>query len=92
MFLCDNTHQLPFGHDRPYKVRKFFDIFLPRFESEHNMHLCCRRGHVTIQMSQAVYESKPTKWDKVFVLADTKNGYIKKLQIYTSKDVNTSSN
>ena len=37
-------------------------------------------------------KDKPTKWGiKVFVLADATNGYVKRLQIYTGKDVSNSS-
>ena len=35
-------------------------------------------------------KDKPTKWGiKVFVLADSTNGYVKRLQIYTGKSLDT---
>ena len=88
LHLCDNTHQLPFGqpgHDRLYKVRQFFDILLPQFESEYNMHQCCTIDEAMIPFKgrlgfKQYMKAKPTKWGiKVFVLADAKNGYIKKI-------------
>ena len=38
-------------------------------------------------------KDKPTKWGiKVFVLADSRNGYVKRIQIYTGKNSELSKN
>ena len=37
-----------------------------------------------------IWKNKPTKWGvKVFVLSDTINGYVYRLQIYTGKQLDT---
>ena len=38
--LCDNNDLIPAGqpgHDKLFKVRKFFDIILPTFENNYNL-------------------------------------------------------
>ena len=98
LHLNDNANNNPFGqpgHDPLFKVRKLFDLILPKFETEYNIHQHCSIDEAVIpykgRLSFKQYmKDKPTKWGiKVFVLADSTNGYVKRLQIYTGKSLDT---
>ena len=92
LHLCDSEQQVAAGqpgHDYLYKVRKLLDILSPRFLSEYNTHeelsideaMIPFKGRLSIKQYM---KDKPTKWGiKVFVLADARNGYTVRLQVYT---------
>ncbi len=67
------------------------DILLPRFVSECDIHKECSIDEAMIPFKgrlgfKQYMKDKPTKWGiKVFVLADSHNGYVKTLQVYTGK-------
>lgn len=100
LHLTDNAHQTPFGqpgHDRLYKVRKLLNLIVPLFESEYEMHQQCTIDEAMIPFKgrlgfKQYMKDKPTKWGiKVFVLADATNGYVKTIQIYTGKSLDSTS-
>ena len=75
------------GYDYLYNLRKLLDFFSPLFQSEYNTHeelsvdeaINPFKGLLSIKQYM---KDKPTKWDiKVFVLADTMNGYTILFQI-----------
>ena len=73
------------------------DLITTQFERKYNFHQECLIDEAMIKFRDRLsfkqyMKDKPTKWGiKVFVLADAKNGYVKRLQIYTGKDVSNSS-
>ncbi len=95
LHLCDGEQQVAAGqpgHDYLYKVRKLLDLLSPRFLSEYNPHeelsideaMIPFKGRLSIKQYM---KDKPTKWGiKVFVLADARNGYTVRLQVYTGKN------
>ncbi len=95
LHLCDGEQQVAAGqpgHDYLYKVRKLLDLLSPRFLSEYNPHeelsideaMIPFKGRLSIKQYR---KDKPTKWGiKVFVLADARNGYTVRLQVYTGKN------
>ena len=101
LHLCDSEQQVAAGqpgHDYLYKVRKLLDILSPRFLSEYNTHeelsideaMIPFKGRLSIKQYM---KDKPTKWGiKVFVLADPRNGYTVRLQVYTGKNSQLASN
>jgi len=75
-----------------FKVRKFLDLITPLFETEYNT-----QENVSIDEAMIPFKGrlrfkqytkdKPTKWGiKVFVLADSTNGYVSRIQVYTGKN------
>ena len=94
--LADNSNQIPFGqpgHDKLYKVRRLLDLVSPHFEEEYTIHQECTIDEAMIPFKGRIgfkqyMKDKPTKWGiKVFVLADARNGYIRRIQVYTGKGV-----
>ena len=96
LHLADNTC-VP-GNDKRYKVRHFATLLISQFQSLYTLH-----QEVTIDEAMIPFKgrlsfkqyikAKPTKWGiKVFVLSDTTNGYIYRLQIYTGKDMESDTN
>ena len=90
--LNDTEHQIGAkqpGYDPLYKGRKLLDIVTNKFEIEYNLNESVSVDEAIIpfkgRMSFKQYmKDKPVKHGiKVFVLADGKYDYIKKLQIYT---------
>jgi len=92
--LNDSDQQV--GVDQPgyvlFKVRKFLDLITPLFETEYNT-----QENVSIDEAMIPFKGrlrfkqymkdKPTKWGiKVFVLADSTNGYVSRIQVYTGKN------
>ena len=69
----------------------------PRLESEYNVHEQLSVDEAMIPFKgrlgfKQYMKDKPTKWGiKVFVLADAKNGYVYRMQIYTGKNANLDS-
>ena len=101
LHLADSTAQVPYGqpgYDPLFKVRKFPDQVTPKLESEYNPHENMSVDEAMIPFKgrlgfKQYMEDKPTKWGiKVFVLSDSTNGYVYRLQVYTGKnsDLSTS--
>ena len=96
LHLADSSQQIPVGqpgHDKLFKVRKLLDLVLPLFESEYNLHnsvavdeaMIPFKGHLGFKQYM---KNKPTKWGiKAFVLSDSTNGYVYRVQIYTGKSM-----
>ena len=70
------------------RLENCFIYFLPAFMSEYNTHeelsideaMIPFKGRLSIKQYM---KDKPTKWGvKVFVLADARNGYTVRLQVY----------
>ncbi len=80
LHVCDTSEQVPYGqpgYDPLFKLRNFLDLITPQLQSEYN-------PHEQMSIDEA---TKPTKWGiEVFVLADSINGYVYRLQIYTGKN------
>ena len=101
LHLCDSEQQVAAGHpgyDYIFKVRKLLDLLSPRFLSQYNTHeelsvdeaMIPFKGRLSIKQYM---KDKPTKWGiKVFVLADERNGYTVRLQIYAGKNSNLATN
>ena len=96
--LADNANRIPYGqpgYDKLYKVRKLLDILSCCFESEYTIHQECSIDEAMIPFKGRVgfkqyIKDKPTKWGiKVFVLADARNGYIKRFQVYTGRGLDS---
>ena len=96
--LNDNSKQVPYGqtgHDKLFKVRKLLDLLSPLFESEFEMHQSCTIDEAMIPFKgrlrfKQYMKDKPTKWGiKVFILADAPTGYVKRLQVYTGKGLDS---
>ena len=95
LHLCVGEQQVVAGqpgHDFLYKVRKLLDLLSPWFLSEYNPHeelsidetIIPFKGRLSIKQYM---KDKPTKWGiKVFVLADARNGYTVRLQVYTGRN------
>ena len=95
LHLNDNAQQVSHGqpgYDPLFKVRPLLDLLSRRFESEYTTH-----EEVSIDEAMIPYKGrlgfkqymkdKPTKWGiKAFVLADARNGYVKRFQVYTGKN------
>ena len=97
LHLNDSSLQVPMGqpgYDPLFKVRKLLDLVTPRFEDQFNLDEWVSIDEAMIpfkgRLSFKQYmKDKPTKWGiKVFVLADAKTGYTKRIQIYTGKNQN----
>ena len=97
LHLNDSSLQVPKGqpgYDPLFKVRKLLDLVTPRFEDQFNLDEWVSIDEAMIpfkgRLSFKQYmKDKPTKWGiKVFVLADAKTGYTKRIQIYTGKNEN----
>ena len=93
-----NNKQVPYGqdgHDKLFKVRKLLDLLCPLFESEFHMHQSCTIDEAMIPFKgrlrfKQYMKDKPTKWGiKVFVLSDAPTGYLKRMQVYTGKGLDT---
>jgi hypothetical protein len=98
--ISNNANMIPRGqpgYDKLYRVRPLLDIITPLFESEYVTHQNCAIDEAMIPYKgrlgfKQYMKDKPTKWGiKVFVLADSHNGYVKRLQVYTGKDVDAGS-
>ena len=96
--LNDNNNEVPYGqigHDKLFKVRKVLDLLCPLFDSEFDMHQSCAIDEAMIPFKgrlkfKQYMKDKPTKWGiKVFVLADSPTGYVKRLQVYTGKGLDS---
>jgi len=96
--LNDNSKQVPYGqdgHDKLFKVRKLLDLLCPLFEAEFQMHQSCTIDEAMIPFKgrlrfKQYMKDKPTKWGiKVFVLSDAPTGYVKRMQVYTGKGLDT---
>ena len=94
--IANNEDHIPFGqpgHDKLFKVRPLLDTFLPKFMAHYNIHQECSIDEAMIPFKgrlgfKQYLKDKPIKWGiKVFVLADAHNGYIKNLQVYTGKGI-----
>ena len=101
LHLCSNSASVPStlpGGDRLFKVRKYLDLITAEFETKYNMHQECTIDEAMIKFKgrlrfKQYMKDKPTKWGiKVFVLVDARNGYMKRLQVYTGKGVASSTN
>ena len=101
LHLNDSDKQLTVdqpGYDPLFKVRKLLDIVTPKFESEYNLSESISIDEAMIpfkgRLSFKQYmKDKPVKHGiKVFVLADGKYGYTKRIQIYTGKNSSLSKN
>ena len=75
LYLADSNLQVPrdqSGYDRLFKVRKFLDLVVPRFESEYNLHEQVSIDEEMIPFKRRLafkqyMKDKPTKWGiKVF--------------------------
>ena len=97
--LSNNETQIPYGqpgHDKLFKVRSLLGIVVPHFQTECSIHRECTIDEAMIPYKgrlafKQYMKDKPTKWGiKVFVLADAHNGYIKNIQIYSGKSMETS--
>ena len=100
LHLNDSSLQVPIGqpgYDPLFKVRKLLDVVLPRFEDQFNLNEEVSIDEAMIPFKgklgfKQYMKDKPTKWGiKVFVLADARTGYTKRIQIYTGKSNNLSS-
>ena len=86
------------GYDPLFKVRRLVDIVTSKFEQEYNLSESISVDEAMIpfkgRLSFKQYmRDKPVKHGiKVFVLADGKYGYIKRMQIYTGKNSTLSQN
>ncbi len=94
LHLTDNNLEIAYGqpgYDKLFKVRKLLDLLCPRFESEFELHQSCTIDEAMIPFKgrlkfKQYMKDKTTKWGiKVFVLADSITGYVKRLQVYTGK-------
>ncbi len=95
LHLCNSEKEIPAGnpgHDYLFKVRSLLDLLAPRFFSEYNTHeelsvdeaMIPFKGRLGIKQYM---KDKPTKWGiKVFVLADARNGYTIRHQVYCGKN------
>ena len=100
LHLADSSQQIPRGepgYDKLYKVRKMLDILTGKFKSNYTP-----SDYVTIDEAMIPFKGrlgfkqymkdKPTKWGiKVFTLSDATNGYVYRLQIYTGKNMDNTS-
>ena len=100
LHLADSSQQIPRGepgYDKLYKVRKMLDILTGKFKSNYTP-----SDYVTIDEAMIPFKGrlgfkqymkdKPTKWGiKVFTLSDATNGYVYRLQIYTGKNIDNTS-
>ena len=100
LHLANSDLQIPAGepgYDRLFKVRGLLDIVTPLFEAEYNLH-----EQVTIDEAMIPFKGrlsfkqymkdKPVKWGiKVFTLSDATNGYVYRIQIYTGKNMEDTS-
>ena len=98
LHLTDNNNKIPYGqigHDKLFKVRKLLDLLCPLFESEFEMYQSCAIDEAMIPFKgrlkfKQYMKDKPTKWGiKVFVFADSQTGYVKRLQVYTGKGLDS---
>jgi len=90
-YLHFTQHEFdPTVNDRAYKVRPFLDIMRERFKSVYRI-----GQHVTIDEAMIPLKSrlrlkqfipsKPDRWGvKMWVLADSKSGYVQTFQLYQS--------
>ena len=94
MHLANSTLQTPAynsEHDKLFKVRHFLDLVLSKFESLYTPNHAVTIDEAMIpfkgRLSFKQYiKNKPTKWGiKAFVLSDSANGYVYRVQIYTGK-------
>ena len=95
LHLNDTDEQVSYdqpGYDALFKVRKLLDLITPTLMSEYHVHeelavdeaMIPFKGRLSFKQYM---KDKPTKWGiKVFVLADSRNGYVKRIQIYTGKN------
>ncbi len=69
------------------------DLLCPRFDSEFELHCTIDEAMIPFkgQLKFKQYmKDKPTKWGiKVFVLSDSITGYVKRLQVYTGKGIDS---
>ena len=91
LHLCNSEREIAPGnpgYDYLFKVRNLLDLLSPRFLSQYNTHeelsvneaMIPFKGRLVIKQYM---KDKPTKWGiKVFVLADARNGYTVRLQVY----------
>lgn len=100
LHLVDNKNVIPIGnegHDKLFKIRPFLDLLSYSFQQEYtpNENVVVDEAMIPFKgrISFLQYmKDKPTKWGiKVYVLADSTNGYVYRFQIYTGKQVNENS-
>ncbi len=98
LHLCNSANQVSYGQpgfDRLFKIRPLLDLLMPRFDSEYTLHHECAIDEAMVPFKgrlgfKQYMKAKPTKWGiKVFVLADARNGYVKKLEVYTGKGLDS---
>ena len=71
---------------------RYLDLITPKLESEYNPCENLASDEAMIPFKERLHfkqyiKDKPTKWGiKVFVLADSKNGYVYQIQIYAGKN------
>ena len=99
LHLVDSSSLVPPSQpdgDKLFKIRPLLDMVLPKFESEYELHQFITIDEAMIPFKgrlgfKQYMKAKPTKWGiKVFVLSDSVNGYVYRLQIYTGKHVESS--
>lgn len=82
LHLADNSLQIPArdaGHDKLFKVQKFFDLVTAEFESLYTLHQPVIIDETMIPFKgrlgfKQYMKNKPTKWGvKAFVLSDATN-------------------
>ena len=94
LHVNDSSLQVPMGqpgYDPLFKVRKLLDLVTARFEDQFNLAewVSIDEAMIPFKGRLSFKQYKPTKWGiKVFVLADAKTGYTKRIQIYTGKNQN----
>ena len=100
LHLCNSERKIApgnLGYDYLFKVRNLLDLLFPRFLSQYTTHeeqsvdeaMIPFKGRLGIKQYM---KDNPTKWGiKVFVLADARNGYTVRLQVYAGKNSTISS-
>ena len=88
-------------HDKIYKIRPFLDEFITSFKTNYNpsKYLSIDESIISFKgrlswiqyIVDTIHAQKPTKWGfKVWVLADSTNGYLYNWKLYTGKETNKS--
>ncbi|KAG1927364.1 piggyBac transposable element-derived protein 4-like [Pimephales promelas] len=89
LHLQDNMDPAVDKTDKLWKIRKWMDLLLVRFQALYEVN-----GFVTVDESMVKYKGrlgfrqylpmKPVKWGiKVWVMAESKTGYVTHFQVYT---------
>ena len=98
LHLCDSGKEVVAGqpgYDYLFKVRNLLDLLSPRFLSQYQTHeeLSVNEAMIPFKGRLSIMQymkDKPTKWG-INVLADYRNGYTVRLQIYAGKNSSLSS-